>query len=144
MQKFPTFFFWSHVPNKKKKKKKGEKIRCDNKVLQVKADNTSYVFTFPFPFVLQPTARNAKNHKTDSNSLCHSFFLSSFPTHWTLFPNGFKGSGISMIPVRMNLLRLDRFHFFLACFWTLSSCAQFERAKTRGKKHAAVWSERPS
>lgn len=63
MQNFPTFFEATTYRSKR---------RSDNKVLQVKADNTSYMFTFPF--VLQPTAEMAKSHKTDSNSLCYSFF----------------------------------------------------------------------
>lgn len=66
LKKISTFFL-SHAPKERKN------IKSDNKVLQVKADNTSYVFTFPF--VLWPTAENTK---IDSNSLCYSFF---FLTH---------------------------------------------------------------
>lgn len=49
MQKFPTFL---------KEQQQQKKNVCDNKVLQVKGDNTSYVFTFPF--VLWPKAKKSE------------------------------------------------------------------------------------
>lgn len=135
---FQPFFFWRTADEEEEERR--EKIRSDNKVLQVKADNTSYVFTFPFPFVLQPTAKNAKNHKTDSNSICHSFFLlllllSQHIEHY--FPMDSKALALAWYPYGCTLyiLRLDRFHFFLACLWTSSSCALRMNEQRQEKKN---------